>query len=48
MFGLAKGAFILAGTNIDTGSVVGAQSVVKGTYPNNWLSQEIRLKLVKI
>ena len=32
---ICKGAFILAGTNIETGSIVGARSVVKGSYPNN-------------
>ena len=30
---VSKKAFILAGTNIGTGSVVGAQSVVKGSIP---------------
>lgn len=34
---VSKKTFILAGTNIGTGSVVGAQSVVKGKYPNNCL-----------
>lgn len=29
------GAFIMHGTNIADGSIVGAQSVVKGTFPNN-------------
>ncbi|MEF2606702.1 MAG: SDR family NAD(P)-dependent oxidoreductase [Schaedlerella sp.] len=44
---VGKGAFILAGTNIDTGSVVGAQSVVKGTYPNNCVIAGNPAKLVK-
>lgn len=29
------GAFLLSGTNIGNGSIVGAKSVVKGQYPNN-------------
>ena len=32
---ISKGAFIMHGTRIETGSVVGAKSVVKGKYPNN-------------
>ncbi len=32
---VAKGAFIMHGTNIGDGSIVGAKSVVKGIYPNN-------------
>ena len=32
---VSKRAFILAGTNIGTGSIIGAQSVVKGKFPNN-------------
>ena len=29
------GAFIMNGTNIGTGSIIGAECVLKGTYPNN-------------
>ncbi len=29
------GAFLLSGTNVGNGSVVGAKSIVKGQYPNN-------------
>lgn len=32
---VGKGAFVMHGTNIGDGSVVGAMSVVKGKYPNN-------------
>lgn len=32
---VAKGAFLLHGTNIGDGSIVGAMSVVKGKFPNN-------------
>ena len=32
---VAKGAFIMHGTDIGKGSIVGAKSVVKGKYPNN-------------
>lgn len=32
---ISKGTFILHGTNIGDGCVVGAKSVVKGIYPNN-------------
>ncbi len=32
---IAKGAFIMHGTDIGNGSIVGAKSVVKGKYPNN-------------
>ncbi|MBO6294020.1 MAG: Coenzyme F420 hydrogenase/dehydrogenase, beta subunit C-terminal domain [Selenomonas sp.] len=32
---IGKGAFIMHGTNIGDGSIVGAMSMVKGTYPNN-------------
>ena len=32
---VAKGAFIMHGTDIGRGSVVGARSVVKGRFPNN-------------
>lgn len=32
---ISKGAFIMHGTNIGNGSIVGAMSVVKGRYPNN-------------
>ena len=32
---VGKGAFIMHGTNIGNGSIVGAKSVVKGKYPNN-------------
>lgn len=32
---VAYGAFIMHGTNIADGSIVGAQSVVKGIFPNN-------------
>lgn len=29
------GAFIMNGTNVGTGSIIGAECVLKGTYPNN-------------
>lgn len=29
------GAFIMNGTNVGTGSIIGAKCVLKGTYPNN-------------
>ena len=32
---VGKGAFIMHGTNIGNGSIVGAKSVVKGQFPNN-------------
>ncbi len=32
---VAKGAFIMHGTSIEDGSIVGAKSVVKGKFPNN-------------
>lgn len=32
---VAKGAFIMHGTNVGNGSIIGAKSVVKGKYPNN-------------
>lgn len=32
---VSKGAFILHGANIGNGSIIGAQSVVKGKFPNN-------------
>ena len=32
---IGKEAFILSGTNIGTGSIIGAKSVVKGIFPNN-------------
>lgn len=32
---VCKGAFIMHGTNIGDGSIVGAMAVVKGKYPNN-------------
>lgn len=32
---VSKGAFIMHGTNIGNGSIVGAKSVVKGQFPNN-------------
>lgn len=32
---VGKGAFIMHGTNIGTGSLIGAKSVVKGQFPNN-------------
>ena len=32
---VGKEAFIMHGTEIGSGSVIGAQSVVKGRYPNN-------------
>lgn len=35
MYGLERGAFIMHGTNIGNGSIVGAKSVVKGQFPNN-------------
>lgn len=44
---VGKGAFILAGTNINTGSVIGAQSVVKGIYPNNCVIAGNPAKIVK-
>ena len=44
---VGKGTFILAGTNINTGSVIGAQSVVKGIYPNNCVVAGNPAKIVK-
>lgn len=32
---IGDGAFLMHGTNIGNGSIVGAKSVVKGTFPNN-------------
>ena len=32
---VAKGAFIMHGTNVGNGSIIGAKSVVKGIFPNN-------------
>lgn len=32
---IGKEAFLLSGTNIGTGSIIGARSVVKGIFPNN-------------
>ena len=32
---VSKGAFILHGTNVGNGSIIGARSVVKGKFPNN-------------
>ncbi len=44
---VGKGAFVLAGTDIDKGSVIGAQSVVKGKYPNNCVVAGNPAQLVK-
>ncbi len=44
---VAKGAFIMHGTDIGNGSIVGAKSVVKGKYPNNCTITGNPARLVK-
>lgn len=44
---VAKGAFLLHGTNIGDGSIVGAMSVVKGKFSNNCVIAGNPAKLVK-
>lgn len=44
---VSKGAFIMHGTNIGSGSIVGAKSVVKGKYPNNCTIAGNPSKIVK-
>ncbi len=44
---VAKGAFIMHGTSIGNGSIIGARSVVKGKYPNNCTIAGNPAKLVK-
>lgn len=44
---VAKGAFIMHGTNIGSGSIIGAKSVVKGIYPNNCSVAGNPSKLIK-
>lgn len=44
---VSKGAFIMHGTNIGNGSIVGAKSVVKGQFPNNCTIGGNPAKMVK-
>ncbi len=44
---VSKGSFIMHGTNVGMGSVIGAMSVVKGTYPNNCTIAGNPAKMVK-
>lgn len=44
---VAKGAFVMHGTNVGRGSVIGAKSVVKGKYPNNCTIAGNPARLVK-
>lgn len=44
---VSKGAFIMHGTNIGNGSIIGAKSVVKGQFPNNCVIAGNPAKLVK-
>lgn len=44
---VSKGAFIMHGTNIGNGSIIGAKSVLKGQFPNNCTISGNPAKLVK-
>jgi len=44
---VSKGAFIMHGTNIGNGSIIGAKSVVKGQFPNNCVIGGNPAKLIK-